>query len=121
MVDDALGGRIRSFHALKWRVAMLLSDGPEFSVAVAEIHATFDRLFPDRERLAAAGGWPGELISTIDAYAGAPTRYTFPTLAAALEAARPWFEAVEVRRGRYELSDCCPIVAFRRRAGAARG
>ena len=111
---DALAGRIRSFHALKWRVAMTLSEAPGYSVAVADIHRRFERLFPDRERLARAGGWPSELIDTIDAYADAPTRYAFPTLEAAIAMARPWFEVTDVRQGSYELAERCPIVAMRR-------
>lgn len=114
VISDVFSGRVRSFHALKWRVAMTLAETPGFSVAVSDIHRLFERMFPDREQLAAAGGWPVELIDTIDAYAGAPTRFTFSTLDAALANAGPWFQVVDVRRGSYELAERCPVVALRR-------
>ena len=109
----ALSGEIRSFHALKWRVAMTLSEAPEFSVAVSDIHAAFESMFPDREVLAAAAGWPLEIIDSIDAYKGAQTRYTFPSLIALAEICSPHFALAEVRCGDYELADRCPTVSFK--------
>ena len=109
-------GRVGSFHALKWRVAMAISEGPAFSVAVADIHDAFEATFPDRERLASSTGWPVEVIGTIDAYKGTQTRYTFPTMAALKAISAPFFEVQEVLYGRYELAERCPTV----RLGPAR-
>lgn len=110
----ALAGRIGSMHALKWRIAMALEVDPSFSVAVVDIRAAFERLLPDRDRLAGITGWPLQVIDTIDAYRGVATRYSFPTFAAIRAAAAPLFEPVEVRCGKYELAERCPTVLFRR-------
>lgn len=112
---DALAGRVQGFHALKWRVAMTLSEAPTYSVAVAHIHAAFERAFPDRACLAAITGWPRATIDTIDAYRDAATRYSFPTLAAIEHAASPWFERVGIAYGHYELAERCPVIAWRAR------
>lgn len=110
-------GEVRSFHALKWRVAMALSEAPSFSVAVADIHAAFESAFPDRGRLSETTGWPAEAIATIDAYKGTQTRYTFPTMAALKAVCAPYFEVQEVLRGGYELAERCPTVRFARTPG----
>lgn len=118
----ALSGRIASFHALKWRVAMARPNGAEFSVAVADILADFERIFPDRDHLARCAGWPRTTIDTIDAYRGVSTRYTFPTLAALLARCAAHFELAETGVGRYELAERCPTIRLRPagpRAGVA--
>lgn len=70
LVEAVLAGRTHSFHALKWRIAMTLSAPPDYSLATADILATFNRLFPDREVLALASQWPRHEIDTIDVYGG---------------------------------------------------
>jgi len=110
VVKAALNGQIRSFHALKWRVAMTLSEGPDFSVPVSDIHATFSSHFPDRNRLAEIARWSPEVIDTIDAYRGLDTRYTFPTLEALRDATAALLEMEAPTYGKYELSTRCPTV-----------
>jgi SAM-dependent methyltransferase len=110
VVKAALNGQIQSFHALKWRVAMALGVGPDYSVAVSDIHAAFNRHFPDRNRLAELAGWAPETIDTIDAYQGAATRYTFPTLDALRIAAAGLLDTKPPRYGGYELSGRCPTL-----------
>lgn len=109
----ALGGVISSFHALKWRLAMAMDGSENFSVAVADLHAVFNRLFPDRDLLAQRAAWTRETVDTIDAYLGVDTRYTFPTLLALQQLAAPTFHLAEVRHDQYELADRCPTVCFR--------
>lgn len=109
----ALSGQIRSFHALKWRVAMAQGLGEDFSVPVVGIRSAFNDIFPDRDHLARLTGWARETIDTIDVYAGTDTRYTFPTLAALRQACAPRFEVADVRHGHYELAERCPTICFR--------
>ena len=109
-------GGVQSFHALKWHVAMALSQAPDFSVRVANIHAALMRMFPDRAELAAMRGWPREVIEAIDSYEGVETRYSFPTLAAVREVCAPFFELAEMRTGSYEIAERCPTVLFRPRS-----
>jgi SAM-dependent methyltransferase len=115
----ALAGRIGSFHALKWRLAMALSEDDKFSVAVADIHASFEQCFPDRVLLSRRAGWSAETINTIDAYKGVSTVYTFPTLAMIRELASPLFVVTNEKRGTYELSERCPTILFAPREAIA--
>lgn len=107
-------GAVNSFHALKWRMAMSLASATEGCVAVADIHAAFDGLFPDRLKLWRMTGWAPEQIDTIDAYRAAQTRYTFPTLQDVRACCSPWFHVEDVQYARYELAERCPTVTFRR-------
>ena len=70
-------GRVASFHALKWRVAMAIQDADR-TVAVQAIRAAVDALIPDRDALTA---WPRAEIDTLDHYRDSDLRYSFPTLA----------------------------------------
>ena len=110
---DAFAGKILGFHALKWRIAMALSHGPEFSVAVADILAAFETLFPDRDALARVTGWPLDVIDMIDAYRGANVRYNFPTMGAFQTACAPYFVVDDVAYGEGELAERCPTVRLR--------
>ncbi len=87
----ALAGSIKSFHALKWRVAMAMSAKREFSVRLMDIRAVIDKLFPDRNLLAERAGWLRESIDTIDAFDGVESCITFPTLSAFTEISAPCF------------------------------
>jgi SAM-dependent methyltransferase len=113
---DALAGRISSFHALKWRLAMALSKDGDFSVAVSHIHDAFNQHFPDRNLLANKTGWHAETINTIDAYHGISTVYTFPTLNVIAELASPLFTVENEMHGAYELSERCPTILFKKRS-----
>lgn len=108
---------VQSFHALKWRLAMAMAATSGASVAVADIHATFEALFPDRAQLAALTGWHPEKIATMDAYQGVSTRYTFPTLEEMTACCSPHFEVQAVDHAAYELAQCCPTLTLRRRGG----
>ena len=101
------------FHALKWRIAMALAaDAGQPMVAVADIAATFDRLFPDRAALAARAGWDDAVIAEIDAYRGSAARYAFPTAAQLLAALGDPPGAVFVPASGYELAERCPLLVW---------
>jgi SAM-dependent methyltransferase len=113
VLDAVHRGMIGSFHALKWRVAMAMTPDKEFTVVVKDIHAVFERLFPDRKQLAESTGWPLAVIDTIDAYKGMDTRYTFPTLSVFRQLALSFVDVVEIRYGNYELAERCPIFSLK--------
>jgi SAM-dependent methyltransferase len=119
-IDDvaaaARSGGIGSFSALKWRIAMALDGGSAFSIAVADIRSAFNSLFPDRDALARATGWPRQTLDTIDGFKDVATRYTFPTLEAMRAVAMPVFALAGARRGNYELAGQCPTLLFQRAA-----
>lgn len=108
-------GTVETFHALKWHVAMALAEAPEYAVRVTAIRDAIIAIFPDREKLASARGWPREAIDTIDSYEGAETRYNFPTLEAVRNVSSPSFEMVEIVTGNYEIAERCPTLLFKPR------
>jgi hypothetical protein len=113
---DALSGRIASFHAFKLRLLMAMQPHSDAGVCTGEVWSEFTSHAPPREHLAAAAGWPIELIATIDAYRGQPTRYCFPTL----EELRTLLRDSELDElscivPDYELGARCPTLVLQRR------
>lgn len=114
---DALAGKMKSVHAFKWRLSMAIaSESPDHTLNVAETAATFDRLIPDRQQLAAATGWRADEIETIDFYRGSDARYCYPTLSQVKKALPPSLAEKEVIYGSYELAERCPILVLEARA-----
>lgn len=113
IASDARAGKIQTFHAFKWRIAMSLCQAPDFSVEVADIFAAFEALFPNRLDLARRTNWPIETINTIDVYRDATTRYNFPTMRALQEICAPFFKFETIHCGDYELAERCPTVRLR--------
>ncbi len=111
---DLAAGRIGSFHALKWRVAMAIQPADR-NVAVAAIGAAVEALVPDRAALAARTGWPRPVIDTIDAYRGSALTYAFPTEAEVDAAFAVALRPLRAHRPDYELGDRCPTVTWCRR------
>ena len=112
--EAALAGEIRTFAALKWRVAMVLAAGQvDFLVRPLNILATVNRLFPDRRQLARVSGWSINRINTIDAYIGASHVLGFPTVEAALETGKAFFSSARVvQSAGYPLAERCPLIVW---------
>lgn len=107
---DLRAGRIGSFHAFKWRLAMSLYDAPGNRIPIAGVWRRWHEEGLTPERLSAECGWPREEIATIDAYRDAGAEYAFPTLGelrAVLAGA--WREEACHIPG-YELGERCPIL-----------
>ena len=112
---SALQARITSFHAFKWRLAMAIAhETGDSNVRVAAIREAFMRRLPERKALAVASGWSVESIDTIDAYAKAGASYSFPTLAHLRRAVPDYLETVDLKYGRYELAERCPMLVLQR-------
>lgn len=107
---DLRAGRIGSFHAFKWRLAMALHGSLAEGVAVAEIWSHWRARERDAEALAAHLGWPAAEVRTIDAYRAASARYTFPTLAEARASLAEDFVERACHIGGYELGERCPTL-----------
>ena len=108
---DALSGRIGSFHAFKWRLSMAVAmELQSPNISVADTHAAFNRLLPDRKRLAKASGWSHEDIATIDLYCGSPARYSYPTLSQLRRVLPQCLKETGLLQGSYELAERCPIL-----------
>jgi SAM-dependent methyltransferase len=75
----ATEGAVANFHAYKFRIAMTLAaDDPAWTVPAPAIRDAFESMFPDRAALSRTAGWSREEIDTIDSYATATHRMTFP-------------------------------------------
>lgn len=107
--DAVMAGRVGSFHALKWRLAMALAERRHGVIAVADIHQVFEALF-ERDYLVKCTGWTRDVVDTIDAYRAVDTVYTFPTQAQIAALCRPHWHIDAVQRGAYELAERCPTL-----------
>lgn len=111
--SDALAGRMKSFHAFKWRLSMAIAaTSPDYTFCIADTLATFDRLLPDRERLAAASGWCMDEIKTIDFYRGSTARYSYPPLSQLRKTIPLGLKEYEPLYGSYELAERCPLLVL---------
>lgn len=105
-------GGVGNFNELKLRLLMALQgDRADLGVSLSETFDCFERLFPDREALAARLGCSLAIISTIDAYRGRNARYAFPTVAEVADAFET-FSLLLGPAGQYELADRCPVFSL---------
>lgn len=108
-----LSGEFDTISAFRFRLAIALA-GADGAVSLGDLPPVIDRLFPDRDALAEATGWPrGEIDSTDKISGSIPA--TFPTEAEVMRAAEPWFEPVAIRTADYSEAELCPTLVWRRR------
>jgi SAM-dependent methyltransferase len=110
--DDLRAGRIGNFHIFKWRLNMALHGDLAAGVRLSDSWDAWRQAFPDPAVLARTLNWPIEEISTIDAYRGVDTRYTFPTLEELREALASYFLEMACVHPGYELGERCPTLLF---------
>lgn len=103
-------GEIRSFDALKWRLAMALAHEGEGNVQVAELLEAFNHAFADRKDLLARTGWPELVFDTVDIYKNSAASLSFPKLSEVHALLSPYAKRIRYQHGTYELADRCPIV-----------
>lgn len=111
---DALAGKMRSFHAFKWRFAMAVQGETDRGVRLADIWDCFTVLLRDRQALSKHTGWTQETIGTVDSYRDAQSRYYYRRLEDYAQLLGPEFEIVSARYPGYELGERCPVIAARR-------
>lgn len=105
-------GRLRNFHELKLRLLMTLeAEQAGRGVRLAEAYECFQRLFPDRARLAEQLGCDPRTVATIDTYQGREARYTFHSLE---EMARAFegFSLTLGPAGHYPAAERCPVLVL---------
>lgn len=108
--SELAAGRISSFHAFKWRLAMSLAPFSKGEVLAREVLGTFNRMYPDRLALLESTGWPAETLDTIDVYKHSTNTLSFPSLKQMHGLFSSYFDQIRYEYGSYELSECCPIV-----------
>lgn len=111
LMAEAEAGAFPSVGAFRLRLAMALTDTAGV-LHVAELARTFLAMMPDRDRLAAATGWPRSDIDRIDADVGSPLRFTFPTLEQLRAAVSPHLILKDRRHGSYTQAELCPTLLF---------
>lgn len=110
---DLGAGKIGSFHALKWRLAMALHPSPEAGVTLSHVHAACGDLRPLLADLASTPGFEPDVTATIEAYRGSSVAYTFPTVARLEEALAGTFALGARVPKSYELGERCPTLVLR--------
>lgn len=112
---DLRAGRIRGFHAFKWRLAMAVQTRLDLGVRLGDIWDCWSEEVAEPDTIAAQLGWPAELVRSMDLYRGADTRYRFPTVDEATQGLASHFTLESQHVGGYELAERCPILVFRSR------
>lgn len=112
VLSDLAAGRIGSFHAFKWRLAMALHGDLAGGVRVGEVWQRWHDSGIDPLALQQRHGWSAGSIATIDGYRGVDTRYHFPTLAEARAHLSRWFRELECHQFDYELGERCPTLVM---------
>lgn len=114
---EALAGDAGTFNGFKLRLAMAqVSTAHEPNIRVNAMLDAFQEMFPDRRALCAASGWEMADIDTIDAYAGSPDSYSFPTREEIRSVTPDSFGSVRfVAVGHYDLAERCPLLIMERR------
>ncbi len=113
---EALNGKMKSFHAFKWRLSMAIAaETTNHNLHVAETLATFNRFIPDRTQLASVTGWRTDEIETIDFYRDSTARYSYPTLSQVRDMIPNSLIETGLLYGHYELAERCPILILQAR------
>jgi SAM-dependent methyltransferase len=109
---DVRDGRIRSFHALKWRIAMAVDTSIARGTVLGEVWDAFRAIFPDDGELAAQLGCDRAAVETIHTYRGSTAAYTFPTLVELRAAFEARFVERSIFTPSYELGERCLSIVF---------
>lgn len=110
--SDLFAGRIGSFHAYKWRLAMAMHGNISDGVRPAEVWRKWREFVPDSSVLAKTTGWHENAIATIEAYRDSSAVYYFPTMNELREMLGHEFAIVDSYISGYELGERCPLLAL---------
>ncbi len=113
VVTRARDGAFPTTAGFRFRLCLALArdDG---SVELGRLHATFNRLVPDRDALSRITGWPRADIDRVDVDTGSKVRFTFPTQVQFAQLCAPHFHIERMEHGSYTQSEQCPTILFSR-------
>ena len=113
VLADLRRGAVGNFHAYKWRLVMAMH-AHDPALTLADVWASWDAEFPDKQAVARLSGWSIDAINTLSAYRDAPARYSYLSVAQVAELFAPEFKLIGMIYPSYELGERCPIVSFQR-------
>ncbi len=115
-VFDALfraeGMRVDCF---KMRLYLAMQRSAGEGVAVSEAARVLDAYHVDAEVMKEQLGWSNEAIQPFAAWRTSSAVYSFPSLEAIRELLSEDFDEISIEFPRYELGNCCPTMALRKR------
>jgi len=113
VLADLESGRVRGFHAFKWRFVMAVHGRAANGVRLADVWDCWSAEVREPDALAARCGWPLESVRSMQVYRDSETRYLFSTVEESRRSLAPWFTLESQQVGGYELAERCPILIFR--------
>ena len=107
-----MSGKIRNFHAFKFRLAMAIAaQRSRPHVAVNTILNVFNALFNDRKELVRMTDWSRAQIDTIDHYHESTIVFSFRhSRPVVVRRVAIFSHARFVPTGTYEMADRCPLL-----------
>ena len=115
VLSDAAAGRIGSFHAFKWRLAMAMQPDSRTGVRQNDIWTAWCQSGIDPNRLPQPG-WSEQAVRTIELYREKQARLYFPTVPEFTSLLEEHYTDVEIQFPSYELGERCPHLSARPRA-----
>jgi SAM-dependent methyltransferase len=112
IADDLHAGRIAGFHAFKWRLVTALHSRSPEGTTLGAIWDAWHAMCPDPAALSAKLGWSLDVITSIDAYRGTDTTYSFPTLEETRALVGESFTELSCHVPTYELGDRFPTLVW---------
>jgi SAM-dependent methyltransferase len=116
VLEELRAGRIGSFHAFRWRLAMAVQTDTRRGVQLNDMWQAWMNAEVNRNVLSSITGWQQEVINTVDLLAGKEDRYTFPRLTEVQASLSEYFIETAVYMPDYELGERCPTLTFRPKA-----
>ena len=103
-----------TFHEFKLRFNMAVAARHEIAtVACAELHDEFEKLFPDREALARCSGWTLATIAEMDAYRESASILSFAKRTQLEAILPPWIKEHRfVETSGYPSAELCPLLVI---------
>jgi hypothetical protein len=111
--SELLAGRIGTFHAFKWRLAMSLQPSSQQGIRLHDIYDAWQQAAIDPQSLSVQTGWSRQAIDTISLYENKQNHFAFATLNEIYDVFRNHFIQESIYYPQYELGERCPIIAFR--------
>jgi len=113
--EDLMAGKIGSFHAFKWRLAMSLQQSSHQGVCLHDVFHAWTQSGIDEDRLLTKMSWSRATLNTIELYENKKNIFSFATLPELDGIFSKYFHRESIHFPSYELGERCPIIVLRPR------